>query len=257
MGMELGGNSNTGIIDQRQDNTDDGLAVVDASALALAAVFGVVSFPPDMPEHTRAAILDRAEQIRNTSGDFIRDNQIGSRSERERQRRDEADNTDNLSLLAQIAQQQQAERDTWAHTRSTVGGVTMEGTEWADLANRLRGDDALRQEILDMFIQRGMTRDEAERRYDRMQKVAEAAAIPPSQRSEDQKHVIDEANADPTFKRDVADATSLLAEKQEAGAKPLNATFGTAASGSPAEAATTTDSPAPKVATAEMAGPGF
>jgi hypothetical protein len=79
----------------------------------------------------------------------------------------------------------------------------MKGQEWSDLAMRLRDDEKFRRDIIEEFKQRGMSDSEAEARVDRAASVAEAAALPPSQRTDQQKADIADAEADPTFKQDM------------------------------------------------------
>lgn len=228
----------------------------DRATYVAALAFNNAALPSNMPEWLKAAIEARADELRSDPGNIMLIDAAATREFKQKQA-DEA-NEEFVSQIVQIAQQQEREREEWAHTKSTVAGVTMTGAEWAELAQRLKNDDSLRQEVLDLFIQRGMTREQAERRYDRIQAVAEAASVPPSQRSEDQKRVISDANADPTIMRDLQDVAAL-AEKNEIAAKPaLHGAFesavnnsGTGISNPQAEA------PAPKAAAVELSGPGF
>ncbi len=189
------------LIDLRRDNIEDAEAQVDASAYALAAVFGPVSWPPGMPDYRKEAIRERAEQMRNADGTFHIDSRM-----KPTEHGDADDENDNISQFAQIVRQEQAEREEWLHTRSSVCGVTMTGEEWADFAKRLREDDKLHEDILAAFMRRGMDKDEAERRYERVVDVAEIAAIPESQRSEAQQQTFEKAKADPTFSTDMKEA---------------------------------------------------
>jgi hypothetical protein len=198
-------------IDLRRDNIEDAEAQVDASALALAKVFGTAAFPSNMPDFLKEAILARADQARNAAGDLVIDNRMDASDPKSRREREE-DTADFVSQWVQNQQQMQAdrEREEWAHAKSTVGGVTMTGAEWAAMAKRLREDDKLREEILGLFRRRGMTDEEAERRYQRVINVAEIAAIPSSQRTEEQQHEFEKAKADPSFARDMHEAESLI-----------------------------------------------
>lgn len=219
------GGANTTPVDLHPDNIEDAGTQVDASALALAAVFGPVSFPPNMSEAVKAMVMDRAEQMRNAAGDFALDNR--SAAERLKDEKDRAQGNDNLSLLAQLAQEQQAEREEWMRTRSTVGGVTMTGQEWQDFAKRLREDDRLRAEILEIFVRRGATREEAEHRYETMIDAAEAAATPPAQRSEAQQRLL----SDPQVVADLELADSFRQKGPEPQKTGTTAEFQTAALG--------------------------
>lgn len=96
----------------------------------------------------------------------------------------------------------------------------MTGAEWAKLADRLRDDDDLRRRIMDVFEKRGMTKQEAEARYERVADIAEIAAIPPSQRTDEQKATMKQAEADPTLKQDMKDVQSVAQEI--ASAKPAS-----------------------------------
>jgi hypothetical protein len=199
------GQIGVGPADPSRTNSTDIETNVDAASLVLAAAFGPVSFPPDMSDFLKAAILEKAEQLRSADGQSGLDSRLKSA---QRNDRDE-DGENNMAAWATLIEQEQEEREEWARTRSSVGGVAMTGAEWKDFAKKLREDDKLREEILEAFVRRGMTRDEAERRYQRVIDIAEIAAIPPSQRTEEQQHEFEKAQADPTFKADVSEAAAF------------------------------------------------
>ena len=112
-------------------------------------------------------------------------------------------NAESIEYMTVRLEQAEREREQWAGQRHGIAGVEMTGAEWSQLAERLRTDDELKQRVLDAFRSRGMTTEEAERRYDRVANVAGAMAIPPSQRTEQQAAAISKAEADPSFKRDI------------------------------------------------------
>jgi len=213
MGMADSNEPSDNLIDARHDNENNAVPSVDASALALAAVFGTISFPPGTPDNLKNLVADRAAPMRDNAGDLVIDNRMDANSPEARQKKADADNNDNLSQFAQIAQQIEAEREReeWMRTKSTVAGVTMTGEEWADLAKRLREDRSLHDKLVETFIKRGMSREEAEARYDRVAELAEAAVVPPSQRTDEQKHVMAEGDADPWMKKDIEAAKANIA----------------------------------------------
>lgn len=231
-------------IDLRHDNENDAGAQVDASLLRLAATFGVVSFPPGMPDYLQAAILEKAEQDRNADGSFI----AGSAENAdERRREDKRQAQDNMSRWADALLEEREERERWARTQSIIGGVTKTGAEWQSFAKRLREDDELRQRIIEAFRKRGMTEDEAEQRYERVVDIAEIAAIPPSQRTEEQQQEFEKAKADPTFQQDMQEANAAASVDRRVGAtlrsEQLTADTPTAAQ--------------PERKIEQLAGPGF
>jgi hypothetical protein len=154
------------------------------------------------------------------------------------------------AALDQIKREQERQREEWARTRSTVAGVPMSGTEWAALSRLMRTDNEFRQKLLDAFMARGMTLDEAEERYDRVADMAEIAAIPPAQRTEKQNQIIRAADADPEFKQDMAEA-ARLASSDAAPASGLSSQF--------SRSAAVADAPAPiqQAAVTVVPGNGF
>lgn len=212
-------------IDLRHNNENDAGAQVNASLYKLAATFGPVSFPKGMPNYKQIAILENAERERSADGNFFVDG-----PDEERRREEKRNGDDNLSRLADIVAEEQQERDRWSRTQSTVGGVTKTGAEWVTFAKRLREDDELREQIIAAFRKRGMSEEEAERRYERVADVAEIAAIPESQRTEAQTHKYEQAQADPAFKQDMREANA----QSELYAKPTVQAERSVGTGNPA-----------------------
>lgn len=234
--------------DLRRDQNMDAEVQVDASLYRLAAAFGTVAFPPGMPDFQKNAILEKAEQDRNAEGSLLADS-TANPDDRRRENKRETDS--NMSQWADLVQQEREERDQWARTSSTVGGVTKTGAGWQAFADHLREDDELHQRIIEAFRKRGMTEEEAEERYERVIDIAEIAAMPPSQRTEEQQQQFEKAQADPTFQRDMSEANAL----HDIYAKPK------ADAGASVEASTTdaqaTPQTEPKPSVAMVNGPGF
>lgn len=221
MGMVLGPTESS--IDLARDDTKDSERQVDASAYALAGVFGSVALPAGMPDYVRNAILDRAEQARDAAGDLIIDNRLNPNDAKTRQAKADSEDDDNLSQMAQIVRQemQEREREEWSRTRSTVAGVTMTGAEWRQFAERLRTDEDLRRRLTERFEKEGATPDEAQRRIDRAAQSAEAASIPQSQRTPEQTKVL----ADPQAKADLRAADELKASSPYVSRNGLSGQF--------------------------------
>lgn len=256
------GMGDTKSLDSAVELRDEG-EQFDAATYVASAIFNSAAYPPGMPEYlirhieAEASFAQRLDDAGMTIGGAS-GGPIGEKSKAERQKDADDDAFEFLSAAIETAEREKHEREEWEHTRSTVGGVTMTGAEWAEFAERLRTDNKLHDELIEEFIRRGMTREDAERRYDRLQKVAEIAAIPPSQRSDDQKKVIADTNADPSFKRDMGDAQSAISKDRPGASSALNTTFSAASSGaSPVSAAVAPAAAAPKVAVIETSGPGF
>lgn len=196
-------------MDEELDNGEADLIdlKVDASTMVLAAVFGTASFPPDMPERIKAAILDRAEQLRNADGSLILDDRLRT----DKQRRDEAGKDDvALTLWSQIVEDEQREREEWMHMKSTFAGVTMTGAEWKGLSEDLRREGSLRDWLIEQMMRDGKPREAAERKADEMADVYGAMAKPPSQRTEEEAASIERAKSDPDYQR----YTAQLAAQQ-------------------------------------------
>lgn len=190
-------------------DSPSGFEEAGLTAYAVAAEFNLSAFPANMPkwlvdrigrEADLAHRVEGAERFFNAAATGT--TEIRLRIKREKEAEDDAV----ASLSAVIAEGRKREQEEWNRTRSTVAGVTMTGAEWRQLANRLRSDEELHRKVVDAFKARGLSAAEAEHRYDRVADVAEIAAIPPSQRTEEQAERLEKANADPTFKRDMEDA---------------------------------------------------
>lgn len=218
-------------IDLRLDHTNNSEAQVDASGLTLAAVFGPVAFPASMPDYQKQAIMDHAERERDAAGDLVIDNRLNPNDPRQHQARADADEDDNLAQYAQLVRQEheEREREEWARTKSTVGGVTMTGAEWERFAARLRNDEDLRRRLIEAFEKDGATREEAELRVDRAAKAAKAASKPPGQRDEDERKLL----ADRQVGEDLQMANSFREKGpvSDHSASSLSGRFETAANG--------------------------
>lgn len=225
--------------DDGQDNGRKVEAVTDVTAASVA--FNNAALPPDMPEwfkdHIRAqaATIVQAMQM-----DDIRLTALKVREDEDREVQ--------TDMWQAVAVRERREREEWMRTQSTVGGITMTGAEWAQFADRLRNDEDLRRRVIDALEKRGMTKAEAEARYERVADISEIAAKPPSQRSEQEAETFKRAQADPTLAQDMKEA--INADRLSRG---------------PSAAPQATDSVTAPPATAEpahrtvtnVAGPGF
>ena len=206
----MSGLNDTGTIDLPSDNSRNSGRQVNASVYTLAAVFGAVTLPDGMPDYLKEHIEREANfaQMLDTAGLTIGGfggGPLDQKTKEERQQ--EHDDEAGAQLAATFEEiEHQREREEWSHTLSTVGGVEMTGAEWRTLAQRLRDDQDLHRRLIEAFEKRGMTEAEAETRYERVADVAEIAAIPPGQRTEEQTAAFEKANADPSFNADMADA---------------------------------------------------
>lgn len=186
-----------------------------ATYVAALAMNPAASIPHDFPEWLKAHIESQAAVVRQAAVEFggsLTNDPNSPEAKREREERADA------AINAQMAILQQQERAEWARTPSTVGGVTMTGEEWDKLAKRLRNDDELRERVLTAFQKRGISETEAEARYERVADVAEIMAIPPSQRTAEEKETVRKADADPTFKQDMTDMKDIAAPASQHGA---------------------------------------
>lgn len=228
MGMDEDNEGDPPSIDLQRDSTNDTERQVDAiaSAIAPSLVFGAVALPPGLPDYRKIELESRTEQAKISAQEagFVAADTgrvFDGKTLQERERdKDEENRLYVASVVQEVEQRLERERQEWARTSSTVGGVTMTGAEWAKLADRLRDDDDLRRRIMDVFEKRGMTKQEAEARYERVADIAEIAAIPPSQRTDEQKATMKQAEADPTLKQDMKDVQSVAQEI--ASAKPAS-----------------------------------
>jgi hypothetical protein len=265
MGMDEGTKGGGPSNNLQQDNSKDAerQVVAIADAIAPSLVFNNVALPPNLPDHIKSALLAKADQAREAAIDagFVRPSAIdgvASISREERQRREDEKNTEYLGVVMAQEERRRREQEEWSRMKSTVGGVTMTGSEWAELAQRLRNDDDLRRRVIEAFEGRGMSRSEAEARYERAAQVAEAAAIPPSQRNEEQKRVIKNAESDPTYKRDMDDIERTRQKMRGPSSESnLSREFDAASNNAKVEQAPAAiESPTPKPVTAAL-GMGF
>ena len=191
-------------LDLLPDDEKDTGQEVDAATAVAATIFD--SVPLNLSFSKAASVKAQAEMLKDVDGGqfFLVDEKDRVNSQIERQK--EVDK-DFFELVAQIIQDSEEklrlEREEWAHTVSSVGGVEMTGAEWADLAKRLRNDEDLRNKLMDSLRKRGLSEEDAKARYDKITQIADIAAIPPSQRTPDQQQIIDDAEQDPDFRQDM------------------------------------------------------
>jgi hypothetical protein len=239
MGMDEGTEGGRPSNNLQRDNSKDAerQVVAIANAIAPSLVFNNVALPPNLPDHLKSALMAKADQAREAAIDagFVRPTAIdgvASLSREERQRREDEKNSSYFEAMMTQEQRRRREQEEWSRTKSTVCGVTMTGSEWAELAQRLRNDDDLRRRVIEAFEGLGMSHSEAEARYERAAQVAEAAAIPPSQRNDEQKRVIKSAESDPTYKSDMNVIKAEMGESQALSRNSeLSETFATASNG--------------------------
>ena len=230
---------------ENSDSEEIDATQLDMAAAVQAALFQDVALKG--PEWFKAAVQQKAAEAKSAPGAIGFEMTSPSvKREEDKKRRDRE--TNDLANAYQQLQQQQQEREAWQRTPSTVGGVTMNGTEWAVLADRLKSDEDLRDRILAAHMARGMNEREAEARLERVRQVAEIAAIPPSQRTDEQKETLEIAEADKSFKKDMATAKAESERDTTAPKSDLSSSFDRAASGVPQTA---------KVAAPQVSGPVF
>ncbi|MEN2711540.1 hypothetical protein ACQKOH_03695 [Sphingomonas sp. NPDC092331] len=214
----------------------------DIAAYAAARAFNNSAYPPGMPDWVQAAIEARAVDICEAAKDNLALDELSEPGAKEKRRKEAGETTE--AQFGFIIQQQQREREEWLKSSVTVAGTTMTGAEWQDLSKRLREDDDFRDKLMQLFIARGMSRDEAEARVERVAEVAEIAAIPESQRTDEQKRYFSNAQADPTFKKDAEGAQTLLKPVAPQPRSELHGSFKAAASGEIAETPAVSQLPA-------------
>lgn len=203
------------LIDFQNDDENSYGLKVDAAAYAAAKSFGSVAVPLGLSFARAASIemqanfalqLEGAENFSKLSGGPIDQRMSAAREE-------EADKTHNALLavlLNENEREQERERDEWARKESSIGGVTMTGAQWSDMAKRLRSDEELQRKLIEMLKARGLTEAEAVKRVERVADVSEAMGVPPNQRNEQQNDILRHARADPSFKQDMADAQRAM-----------------------------------------------
>lgn len=220
-----------------KDRDNDG-TTVDAASYLAASVFGSVVVPLGLSFAKAAAIdmqanfalqLEGAENFSKLSGGPIDQRLSAARDE-------DADKTQSVLLsvlLDENERQQEREREEWARKESSIGGVTMTGAQWSDMAKRLRTDEELQRKLIEMFKARGMSEADAVKRVERVADVSEAMGVPPSHRTEEQREIVRQAKADPTFEQDMRHAVAVSQQSPSAVTHSgFNAEFERAAQGS-------------------------
>lgn len=202
----------------------------DLTAYAVALAFNSVALPAGMTETAKSAVLARAADIREAAKEGSVLDVLSDAGAKEKRRKD-ADETASVQA-GFILQQQQREREEWLERQITVAGTTMKGAQWQELSKRLREDEGFRERLMQLYIARGMSKEQAEARVDRVAEVAEIAATPESQRTDEQRDIIRNAQVDPSFKRDVADAEQVIGkENKPIASSELNGSFAKAVQG--------------------------
>lgn len=166
--------------DLRHDDETDAGAQVDASALALAAVFGAVSFPPDMPDHIKEVVLRRADEARELAGSTVIDSKIDPRQRDPDEERDAA--LDQWSQMIAQQQREAANEAAWLASAHTYAGQTLSGEEWKRMHDWFGNADNVAEWEDAMMADTGQSRAEVrhtsgkmKRFYDLMDKDAKGA----------------------------------------------------------------------------------
>lgn len=164
-------------IDLRHDDETDAGAQVDASALALAAVFGPVSFPPDMPDHIKDAVLRRADEAREVAGTAVIDGRSDPRKRDSDEERDAA--LDQWSQMIAQQQREAANEAAWLASSHTYAGQTLSGEEWKRMREWFGNVENVAEWEDAMMAETGQSREEVrhtggkmKRFYDLMDKDA-------------------------------------------------------------------------------------
>lgn len=158
----------------------DELEQFDQATYVAALAFNSVALPPNMPDFLKEAILARAEQQRETAGDFVIDNRGNTNDAKSRQEREE-EASDFISQWVQNAQQQQAEREherEWMQSPHTYAGQTMDAAQWKQMMEWFADQNVAQWEDA-MMAETGQSREEVrqtggkmKRFYDLMDKDA-------------------------------------------------------------------------------------
>ena len=211
-------------IDLATDDKKDTGRQVDAATGVAAQLFD--SVPLNVNFAKAASIEAQAQLLKQLDGAenfFLIDEgdlRQSSHYREEQKQEEDAKFFGYLTELDEQAEQRRREQEEWSKTISCVGGLEMTGAQWTEFARRLRSDQELREKILEEFRQRGMTEEEARRRYERVTAASEIAAIPPNQRTDEQNQLLQEAEADPSFYDDLQASARLHKADSPDPAKP-------------------------------------
>jgi hypothetical protein len=115
-------------------------------------------------------------------------------------------------------EREEQEREEWAQSESSFAGVEMTGEEWGQLAKDIAPNGKLHQSLIDYYMKKGKTQAQAEQKASDDEAIYNIQAKPPSQRTDEEKHKIGQANADPEFRA----ATSFLNNERMQGVTPVN-----------------------------------
>jgi len=161
---------------------DDGPSA-DADGGAVSAAF--YGNPLSLSFEKAAAVQSAANFLQRTSDGALFSNQTnGPNAGLSSQDKD--DDEDPAVSELREAVERQKERDEWAHTESTLAGVTMTGEEWADLSEEVKSGP-LRKWLTDRMKKDGMTDDEAERMADKVAELERIQSIPEALRTEQER----------------------------------------------------------------------
>ncbi|MDQ4418846.1 hypothetical protein OOT33_00090 [Sphingobium sp. DEHP117] len=163
-------------IDLRRDTKPDAEAQVDPSVHTLGAIFGHASFPPDMPEEVKAAILERAEQERLLAGDMILAPAVNAMSPQARSEKDEKEREEFIADIRQAMAQQELERQheaEWLASSHTYAGQTLSGEDWKKMMHWFADDANIAAWEEAMMAETGQSREEVRRTGGKMQRFYE------------------------------------------------------------------------------------
>lgn len=187
----------------------------------LGAVFGTASFPPDMPEEIKAAILERAEQERVLAGDMVMGTPstsltLQAKAEREEQTREEfAATWTALERQQEIQKQNEA---AWLESSHTYAGQTLDGEDWERMRKWFGNEENVAAWEDAMMAETGQTREEVratggkmKRFYDLMDKDKKGTL------TQEERDEFKRLNEDRDVKRGVATQAEIQGIRSQMG----------------------------------------
>lgn len=206
----------TDSIDLRRDNKPDAGAQVDASVSTLGAVFGTASFPPDMSEEIKAAILERAEQERALAGEMVMGTPSTTLTLQAKEEQEERTREEFAATWTALERQQEIQKQNeaaWLQSSHTYAGQTLSGEDWEQMRKWFGDEENVAAWEDAMMAETGQSRDEVRRTGGKMKRFYDLM-------DKDKKGTLTQAERD-EFKRlnedrDVKRGVQVQQQMQEA-----------------------------------------
>lgn len=148
---------------------------------------------------------------------------LGNLTPEERKRKADEESAEWTDVLAEIGERKREERSReqqqWDETVHSFAGQELTGKEWAELAESMKKGGKGHDWLIEYFMAKGSTPEQAEQKAKDMELMASGMSKPESERTPEEKEAIEKGKNNP----ETEDAFKKYREAQSSGFPPLSA----------------------------------